>query len=183
MVLLRPAARPPSGPAEADDRHSDRHSDRDRDADGRPASARQRDALGRPLARGIAGYPAEPQQPLTGPDDALERAQAFLDAGRAFAAHEVLEAAWKAAPDDEREMWQGLAQLAVAHTHLQRGNGAGALRLLERATARLRDVADPPPYRIARAGLLATADHAAALLAAGRPPSEAAGQVRWLLRG
>ncbi len=156
--------------------------ERDRDATGRAVNARQRDALGRPLPRGAAGYPAEPQTPLTGAEDALERAQAFLDSGRAFAAHEVLEAAWKQAPDDERQLWQGLAQLAVAHTHLQRGNGTGALRLLERASARLRSVEGPLPGVIALAGLLATADQAAALLAEGGSPAETAQLVRWRLR-
>ena len=33
--------------------------------------------------------------------------------GRPFHAHEVLEASWKAAPPAERDLWQGLAQLAV----------------------------------------------------------------------
>ena len=55
-------------------------------------------------------------------------AQRLLDAGLPFHAHEVLEAAWKAAPPDERELWRGLAQLAVGLTHLQRGNGRGRWR-------------------------------------------------------
>ena len=100
---------------------------------------RTRDALGRPVA---AGDPSEvasvAQEPLP-PEQALELAQALLDAGRAFSAHEVLEASWKAAPAAERDLWQGLAQVCVGVTHLQRGNLVGAVRLLQRGAGRLPD--------------------------------------------
>ena len=103
---------------------------------------RGRDRLGRPIPAGDpAAVPAVPEQALP-PDDALALAQALLDEGRAFGAHEVLEASWKAAPANERDLWQGLAQLCVGLTHLQRGNAVGAARLLRRAAGRL--PADPP---------------------------------------
>ncbi len=156
---------------------------RDRDATGRPTNARMRDALGRPLPRGVPGYLGEPQEPLTGPQDALDRAQAFLDGGRAFAAHEVLEAAWKAAPAAERQLWQGLAQLAVGHTHLQRGNGTGALRLLRRGAGRLAAVEVPAPHGIAVRELLATARQTEKLLEAGVPTEKITARLCWLLRG
>ena len=60
-----------------------------------------------------------------------------MDEGRPFAAHEVLEARWKAGPDVERDLWQGLAQLCVGLTHAARGNRVGALRLVERGAGRL----------------------------------------------
>lgn len=60
-----------------------------------------------------------------------------MEGGRPFAAHEVLEARWKAGPLEERGLWQGLAQVCVAITHAARGNRTGAERLLERATANL----------------------------------------------
>jgi hypothetical protein len=41
-----------------------------------------------------------------------------------FAAHEVLEARWKAGPDEERDLWQGLAQICVGLTHAARGNSS-----------------------------------------------------------
>ena len=44
---------------------------------------------------------------------------------------------WKSGPEDERELWQGLAQLCVGLTHHERGNAVGADRLLERAAGRL----------------------------------------------
>ena len=66
------------------------------------------------------------------PDEALREAQRLLDGGFPFHAHEVLEGAWKAAPSEERALWQGLAQLAVGLTHEQRGNPRGAVSLLRR---------------------------------------------------
>ena len=96
---------------------------------------RARDALGRPVT---AGHPQAvdpvPEEALPA-EQALDLAQALLDAGRAFGAHEVLEAAWKATPADrpeQRRTWQGLAQVCVGVTHLQRGNRVGAARLLRR---------------------------------------------------
>ncbi len=103
---------------------------------------RGRDALGRPVPLGSPdAVPEVPEQALP-PQQALDLAQSLLDEGRAFGAHEVLEASWKAAPPGERDLWQGLAQLCVGITHLQRGNRVGAVRLLRRAAGRL--PADPP---------------------------------------
>ena len=69
------------------------------------------------------------------PAQALALAQQLLDSGRPFHAHEVLEASWKAAPPAERDLWQGLAQVAVGLTHAQRGNARGAAALLRRGAA------------------------------------------------
>jgi uncharacterized protein len=110
---------------------------RDRDAAGRARNARPRDGLGRPLDRGSPGEPTMPDEAALGPQDALETAQRLLDTGRPFHAHEVLEASWKAAPAAERELWQGLAQLAVGLTHALRGNPAGAVTLLRRGADRI----------------------------------------------
>jgi predicted metal-dependent hydrolase len=63
----------------------------------------------------------------------------LVQAGRAFAAHEVLEARWKAGPAEERDLWQGLAQICVGLTHAARGNSVGAVRLIERGAARLEE--------------------------------------------
>ncbi|MCU0300389.1 MAG: DUF309 domain-containing protein [Candidatus Nanopelagicales bacterium] len=110
--------------------------DRDRDSSGRPRQDRPRDALGRPLPYGTVGVPPEPEVALP-PEEALARARELLGEGRPFAAHEVLEARWKDAPDDERDLWQGLAQLCVGVTHAARGNASGAQRLLVRGADRL----------------------------------------------
>lgn len=65
-------------------------------------------------------------------DDAVLLAQRLIDEGRPFHAHEVLEAAWKSAPRGQRDLWQGLAQIAVGLTHAGRGNSRGAVTLLRR---------------------------------------------------
>lgn len=76
-------------------------------------------------------------------DEALAEAQALVDAGRAFGAHEVLEAMWKQADDPGlRALWRGLAQLMVGLTHHQRGNPVGARELLLRGAGSLAEV--PP---------------------------------------
>jgi hypothetical protein len=128
--------------------------DRDRDAVGRPRNARPRDELGRPLPRGAAGVDAVPDDLAVSADEGLTEAQRLLDAGRAFQAHEVLEAVWKAAPPAERELWQGLAQLAVGLTHARRGNPVGAVQLLRRGVDRIAGYADEAPHGVDVAGLV-----------------------------
>jgi uncharacterized protein len=128
--------------------------DRDRDRAGRPRQARPRDALGRPLGYSDAGgVEAVPEQALP-PGEALTLAQSLLDSGRAFSAHEVLEAVWKAAPVAERDLWQGLAQICVGITHHQRGNPTGSAALLRRGADRLRPYEANPPHDIDVAGVL-----------------------------
>jgi hypothetical protein len=110
---------------------------RDRDQAGRPRNARPRDALGRPLPRDARGEPRVPDDLVLAPADALALAQRLIDEGRPFQAHEVLEASWKSAPAGERDLWQGLAQVAVGLTHAQRGNARGAAALLRRGAERV----------------------------------------------
>jgi uncharacterized protein len=122
--------------------------DRDRDEFGNARNSRPRDALGRPLPHGSEGVARIPEDLDLSPADSLSYAQDLLDRGLAFHAHEVLEAAWKNAPDDERGMWQGLAQVAVGITHIQRGNTAGASGVLARAADHLDDVDRPARHGI-----------------------------------
>jgi hypothetical protein len=136
--------------------------ERDRDASGRARSSRPRDDLGRPLLPGSAGVPRIPDDLKLAPAETLALAQDLLDRGLAFNAHEVFEAAWKNGHTDERVLWQGLAQLAVGITHVQRGNIEGALTLLRRASAQLDHDDGPAPYAIDTAGLV---DFAGALIA------------------
>ncbi len=125
---------------------------RDRDAAGRPRNARPRDELGRPLSRDAAGgEPPLPDDLSLLPGAALDLAQELIDSGRAFRAHEVLEASWKAAPPAERDLWQGLAQVAVGLTHAQRGNAGGAAALLRRGGRRVAGYAGSAPYGIGAA--------------------------------
>ena len=120
---------------------------RDRDAAGRARQARPRDKLGRPLPYGAAGVEPVSEEPLP-PAATLDEARRLVCEGRPFAAHEVLEARWKAGPAVERDLWQGLAQLCVGLTHSARGNHVGATRLVDRAVVHLEryGAVDGPTY-------------------------------------
>ncbi|MDQ6649190.1 MAG: DUF309 domain-containing protein, partial [Actinomycetota bacterium] len=100
-----------------DGRRPPRRVERDRDPTGRARNARPRDASGRPLARGAAGVEQLPEGLTIDPVAGVRYAERLVAEGRPFAAHEVLEALWKAAPAPERELWRGLAQVAVGLTH------------------------------------------------------------------
>ena len=128
--------------------------DRDRDPAGRARNARPRDALGRPLPYDAAGEERAPEGVLRAPAESLTEAQALLDAGRPFHAHEVLEDAWKSAPEAERQLWRGLAQLAVGQTHLLRGNARGAATLLDRGAGNIEPYGETPPHGIDVRGLV-----------------------------
>ena len=105
---------------------------RDRDGDGRARNARPRDGLGRPLPYDADGVARQPEGVVRAPEETVVEAQALLDEGKPFHAHEVFEDAWKSGPDEECALWRGLAQLAVGLTHAARGNITGGARLLRR---------------------------------------------------
>jgi len=137
-----------SGPDDRDRDSGPDERDRDRDASGRARNARPRDSLGRPLPRSAADQSPTTDEPALPPGQALATAQDLLDTGRPFHAHEVLEAAWKAAPAPERDLWQGLAQIAVGLTHALRGNARGAAALLRRGSDRLDGYPSPGPHDV-----------------------------------
>lgn len=132
--------------------------DRDRNEQGRAQQARPRDALGRPLPYGAPGVEPISEEPLP-PDETLAYARRLLDEGRPFAAHEALEVRWKSCPVEERELWQGLAQVCVGLTHHARGNAVGAARLVDRAAGRLESYARAggPSYGLDLSALIACA--------------------------
>jgi predicted metal-dependent hydrolase len=78
----------------------------------------------------------------------LAEAQRLLAGGEPFAAHEVLESAWRAAIPTERDLWRGLTQAAVAIEHARRGNRIGEERLRERAALTLEPWAGRSPYGV-----------------------------------
>ncbi|WP_320782772.1 DUF309 domain-containing protein, partial [Streptomyces sp. CRN 30] len=102
---------------------------RDRDSEGRARNARPRDGLGRPLPYGSGGVARQPEGVVRAPAETVAEAQRLLDEGKPFHAHEVFEDAWKSGPAADRELWRGLAQLAVGLTHAARGNVTGGPRL------------------------------------------------------
>ncbi|MBW4719893.1 DUF309 domain-containing protein [Saccharothrix obliqua] len=131
--------------------------ERDRDETGRARNARPRDGLGRPLPYGAAGVERQPEGVVRPPEVALAEAQRLLDDGKPFHAHEVLEDAWKSAPVEERELWRGLAQLAVGLTHLARGNAKGGRSLLARGADNIEPFRDAAPHGVDVVGLVAWA--------------------------
>ena len=159
---------------------------RDRDPAGRARNARPRDAAGRPLPRDAAGVERVPDDLVLDPEGTVAEAQRLLDAGLPFHAHEVLEAAWKAAPPDERELWRGLAQVAVGLTHLQRGNGRGAVALLRRGAENVTHwrvgSAGPPPAGLHLDGLVHHAEALADRVEATGPDTTTPADLRPRLR-
>ena len=78
------------------------------------------------------------------------------------------------------QLWQGLAQLAVGLTHVQRGNPKGAVALLRRGADRIDPYAGESPHGLDVAGL---AGHARSLAARiEREGSCAADSLRLRLR-
>jgi predicted metal-dependent hydrolase len=67
--------------------------------------------------------------------------------GEYFAAHEVLEEVWRAAPTEERDFYQGLVHVAVAWYQAGRGRPIARARQLEKAIRRL------TPYAPAHCGV------------------------------
>jgi uncharacterized protein len=107
------------------------------------------------------------------PAEAVQMAQRLIDQGRPFHAHEVFEAVWKTSPSAQRDLWQGLAQIAVGVTHARRSNGRGAVTLLRRGAAAVGRydpaAADEPgelPAALDLAGVYAAATGLADLIAA-----------------
>jgi predicted metal-dependent hydrolase len=69
--------------------------------------------------------------------DAYKEGLEHLRAGRWFEAHEELELAWRAAPPEERDFYQGLVHVAVAWYQHGRGRRIGTERQLRKALRRL----------------------------------------------
>jgi uncharacterized protein len=68
----------------------------------------------------------------------FERGLALIEAGDFFGAHEALEDAWRVAPEDERDFFQGLVHVAVAwhHAHVT-GRQRACESQLDKAARRL----------------------------------------------
>lgn len=92
-----------------------------------------------------------------------DRARAGIEAfnrGEYFEQHEYLEEAWLEETRPVREMYQGILQVGVAFLQIERGNWAGAVKLLRRGLPKLRSL--PPicqgvqiaPFRAAATAIL-----------------------------
>jgi hypothetical protein len=111
----------------------------------KPATAR---AKRPPKAAAAVAAPrvADPALPRgrTAPLDPKEqhelfhRGVALFNGVRYWHAHEAWETLWRAAPDEERDFYQGLIMVAAGLLHLQRRNLRGARNKLSDGVARLR---------------------------------------------
>jgi predicted metal-dependent hydrolase len=77
----------------------------------------------------------------------FERGLELIRARSFFEAHEELELAWREAPAEERDFFQGLVHVAVAWYQAERENHYGCERQLEKAARRL------APYAPAHCGI------------------------------
>ena len=96
------------------------------------------------------GQPAPGRTPPLAPADAeraFRRGISLFNGVRYWHAHEEWERLWRAAPDAERDFYQGLIQVAAGLLHLQRKNLRGARTKLAEGLARLR------PYEPAHQGV------------------------------
>lgn len=100
--------------------------------------------------------PAAPGELPPGRTPALDPAEAdrlfrrgisLFNGVRYWHAHEAWEAIWRAAPDQERDFYQGLIQVAAGLLHLQRHNLRGARNKLAEGLDKLR------PYQPAHNGV------------------------------
>lgn len=109
---------------------------------------RPRDRLGRPLPWDAEGFPGVPPRQTISSAEAIAEARDYLARGLPFHAHEVLELRWRCCPDDERPLWQALAQAAAGATHAARDNIVGAQRLHDRAREAIASYVGPRPYSL-----------------------------------
>jgi uncharacterized protein len=97
---------------------------------------------------------------------AFKRGLEEIRAGHYFAAHEELEEAWRAAPSEERDFFQGLVHVAVAWYQAGRHRPVATGSQLEKAARRLSPFA--PTHRgVDVEGVLAQVEAARTRVAAG----------------
>ncbi|HJT64491.1 MAG TPA: DUF309 domain-containing protein [Candidatus Limnocylindria bacterium] len=97
---------------------------------------------------------ANPARGRTDPLDPSEADRLFregvalFNGARYWHAHEKWETLWRAAPDDERDFYQGLIKLAAGFLHLARRNRRGARNKLSEGIAHLE------PYEPVHGGIV-----------------------------
>jgi uncharacterized protein len=98
---------------------------------------------GQPVEAPEDAEPGELRPGRTAPLDPAEedrlfrRGVALFNGVRYWHAHEAWETLWRAAPDEERDFYQGLILLAAGLLHLQRRNLRGARNKLTEGVAKL----------------------------------------------
>jgi predicted metal-dependent hydrolase len=94
---------------------------------------------------------------------------ALFNGARYWHAHEAWETIWRAAPERERDFFQGLIQVAAGLLHLQRRNARGARNKLSEGVAKLRPF-EPVHHGIFVNELIGRADRLIRELDAGYTP-------------
>lgn len=79
-----------------------------------------------PSAEKITAAGKKPLHP-----EALEGIRLYNE-GRYFDAHEALEIAWRAEPEPDRRLYQGILQAGIAFMHARNGYAKGVLSMYER---------------------------------------------------
>ena len=98
--------------------------------------------------------------------EALKSGLRLIKQGSYFEAHEELELAWRAAPPEERDFYQGLVHFTVAWYQAGRGRPVATARQLEKAARRLGPFA--PAHRgVDVADVLAQVERAREIVAGG----------------
>ncbi|MBN2983943.1 MULTISPECIES: DUF309 domain-containing protein [Cohnella] len=73
------------------------------------------------------------------PEEYIEYLAEYFGSRDFFECHEIMEEYWKKTPDSEWSVcWLVLIRLAVVQYHARRGNGAGAAKLLAKASGEVR---------------------------------------------
>jgi uncharacterized protein len=99
-------------------------------------------------------------------DTELQRGLELMRRGEFFEAHEELELAWRFAPAEERDFFQGLVHVTVAWYQAGRGRPVACASQLEKARRRL--AAYAPAHRGVDVGaVLEQVEAAARLVATG----------------
>lgn len=100
-----------------------------------------------------SGKPAAGRTPALEPAEAdrlFRRGAALFNGARYWHAHESWETLWRAAPDQDRDFYQGLIQVAAGLLHLERRNARGARNKLREGLTKLR------PYIPVHRGIMVT---------------------------
>jgi hypothetical protein len=95
------------------------------------------DAESADAARGRAASGRTDPLPAAEADELFHNAVSLFNGARYWHAHEGWETLWRAAPDDERDFYQGLILVAAGLLHLQRRNMRGARNKLAEGAAKL----------------------------------------------
>ena len=112
------------------------------------------------------------------PKDArLARGRRLFNQGAFFQSHEVWESLWHEVDGPERELLQGLIQLAAAYHHLRRDNLAGARYLYDRGRAKVASWL-PTHAGLALQDWLAQIDEQFARIGSDCPPARGAPRVK-----